>query len=258
MFIDHSGLNPLKQVWHQQRGTFILCSPEGTGKTSSILETAFKLKDHAQLLRLSCSNIDDPLSIDWMHKNYLGETDPLWQASVPAPDECANLWRDIFKVFPPPKQLFASRMIGRNNRVILCIEDFDRAMQLHRTQSLQFISDLHRESMNSTNFLILVECKDHLIAHAILDHMRGQAYWIPLEWPKEATQEFMTHARVHPYHHDLASAFLESTGDIRRLRRRLDTGFKYVTPAEQLYDKLDARKFARYRDTLGIFEFPVK
>lgn len=258
MFIDHSGLAPLKQVWHQQRGMFILCSPEGTGKTSAILETAYKQKDHAQLLRLSCSNIHDPLSMEWLDKNYLGSTDPLWPVNRNIQSECQDIWRDIFKTFPIHQPRIASRMLGKNNRVILCLEDFDHAMQLHRTKSLQFISDLHRESMSFTGFIVLVECVDHLIAHAILDHMRGQAYWIPLEWPHEATQEYMTQARVHPYHHDLASAFLKSTGDIRRLRRRLDAGFQHVTLAEQLYDKLDARKNARYREALEIFEFPVK
>lgn len=258
MFIDHSGLAPLQKVWHQKRGTYVLCSPEGTGKTSAILETAFKLKDHAQLLRLSCANIDDPLSIEWLDKNYLGSTDPLWPVNRNIQNECQDIWRDIFKTFPIHEPRTASRMMGKNNRVILCLEDFDHAMQMHRTKSLQFMLDLHRESMSFTGFVVLVECKNPLNAHAILDHMRGQAYWIPLEWPPKAIQEYIEKARVHPYHHDLARSFLECVGNLRRLRQRLDTGFQHVTPAEQMYDKLDSRKYARVRDLLEIFEFPVK
>ena len=101
-----------------------------------------------------------PLSIAWFNRSILGMTHKTERLSQHV--------RNAFGTF-----------------VTLVLSDFDQPMASHRAQALQFLKDLHRDSIESGLFNVLVECTSH--AHAILDFFRGEACWIPLTDERDET-----------------------------------------------------------------------
>ena len=146
-FVDHAGLLPLKEVFEtRSKGTFVLCAVQGAGKSCAIN----KFGEGSLLIRCP----PQPLSLTWFNRDILGMTHKTERLSQHV--------RNAFGTF-----------------VTLVLSDFDQAMV--SDCALEFLKELHRDSVQSGLFNVLVECNRTSNAHKILDFFRGEACWIPLE-----------------------------------------------------------------------------
>jgi hypothetical protein len=158
--------------------------------------------------------------------------------------------RDVLGLTHKTKQFseHVRNAFGDSFFVTLILSDFDHPMSADSDQALEFLTDLHRDSVCSGAFNVLVESNDTSNAHAILDHFRGEARWIPLEWSDIGARDYADRhptLRVSPRH-------LVQTGSVTRASatsRLLD-----VVPARVVYDEMDARLRREMRNRLCVFE----
>ena len=223
-FEDHDGLVPLKRMFEEQKsGTFVLCAVKGAGKTCS-WNWLGRGRSHVLLLQLRCPK--QPLSLTtWLNRDVLGLTHRTEQSFS---EHVRNAFGDSFFV-------------------TLILSDFDHPMSADSDQALEFLTDLHRDSVRSGAFNVLVESNDTSNAHAILDHFRGEARWIPLEWSDIGARDYADH---HPPTLHVSPRHLVQTGSVTRASARLLD----VVPARVVYDEMDARLRREMRDRLCVFE----
>jgi hypothetical protein len=172
-------------------GTFVLCTPRSVSKKDVIVQFARANKNTTSTLFLDCDVQESPVSVAWFNKDVLGLT----HKSAPVSEHVHNTF-------------------DRNRRVKLYLQSFDQAMRVDAASALRFIHELHADGRDSGRYSVIVDCTDPRVAHAILDSLRGEAYWVPLE----------------------------TTQGVRE------------TPAQQIYHVIDSRVCARVRDLLEIFE----
>lgn len=172
-------------------GTFVLCTPRSVSKKDVIVQFARANKNTTSTLFLDCGVQELPVSVAWFNKDVLGLT-----------HKSASISEHMQNTF------------DRNRRVKLYLQSFDQAMRVDSASALRFIHDLHADGRDSGRYSVIVDCTDPCVAHAILDSLRGEAYWVPLETAQGIREK----------------------------------------PAQQIYQVIDSRVCARIRDSLEIFE----
>jgi hypothetical protein len=147
-------------------GTFVLCTPRSVSKNDVIVQFARANKNTTSTLFLDCGVQESPVSVAWFNKDVLGLT----HKSAPMSEHMQNTF-------------------DRNRRVKLYLQSFDQAMRVDAASALRFIHDLHADGRDSGRYSVIVDCTDPRIAHAILDSLRGEAYWVPLETVEDVNEE---------------------------------------------------------------------
>jgi len=147
-------------------GTFVLCTPRSGSGKDVIVQFARANKNTTSTLFLDCGVQESPVSVAWFNKDVLGLT----HKSAPVSEHVHNTF-------------------DQKRRIKLYLQSFDQAMQVNAASALRFIYDLHADGRESGRYSVIVDCTDPRLAHAILDSLRGEAYWVPLETAQDVNEE---------------------------------------------------------------------